>query len=87
MANVNEADIRKKIKEFITESFLIGSDFDQIEDSDSFMENEIIDSTGVLELTSFIETEYGISIKDDEITPDNLDSIDRLVGFVERKLT
>ena len=86
MANANEPDIRKKIRDFIEESFLVGSDIDEIGDSDSFMENEVIDSTGVLELTSFIETEYGITIKDDEITPDNLDSVDRLVSFVERKL-
>jgi acyl carrier protein len=85
MATIEQADVRKKIRDFITESFLVGSDIESIEDTDSFMENEIIDSTGVLELTSFVEEEFGITVEDNEITPDNLDSIEKLTGFISRK--
>ncbi len=77
--------MRKKLKDFITETFLIGSDVESVSDSDSFMEKEIIDSTGVLELTSYLEEEFGITVEDNELTPDNLDSIDRLVNFIQGK--
>jgi acyl carrier protein len=82
---IDLADVRNKLREFITDNFLIGSDFESINDSDSFMEKEIIDSTGVLELTSFVETEFEITIEDEEMTPDNLDSIEKLANFVSRK--
>ena len=82
---MSDNEIRPKLREFIKDTFLIGTDFDSIEDSDSFMEKEIVDSTGVLELTAFIETEFGISIEDDEMVPDNLDSIDFLCKFIESK--
>jgi len=85
MAAVDQMEIQKKLKEFITETFLVGSDFDNIENSDSFMEKEIVDSTGVLELTAFVETEFNITIEDNEMTPDNLDSIEKLVSFIARK--
>jgi len=49
------------------------------------MEKEIVDSTGILELTAFVETEFDIAIEDDEMTPDNLDSIEKLVNFIARK--
>jgi acyl carrier protein len=86
MATVEQTDMRKKLKDFITETFLIGSDVETINDSDSFMEKEIIDSTGVLELTSYLEEEFGITVEDNELTPDNLDSIDKLVNFIQGKL-
>jgi acyl carrier protein len=85
MATVEQTDLRKKLKDFITETFLIGSDIKSIDDSDSFMEKEIIDSTGVLELTSFIEEEFEITVEDNELTPDNLDSIDKLANFIQGK--
>ncbi len=85
MATVEQTDLRKKLKEFITETFLIGSDIKSIDDTDSFMEKEIIDSTGVLELTSFIEEEFEITVEDNELTPDNLDSIDKLANFIQGK--
>jgi acyl carrier protein len=50
------------------------------------MKEGIIDSTGVLELVSFLEKQYGFAVKDDEMTPGNLDSIDNLVIFISGKL-
>jgi len=78
-------NIRQKIRDFITDNFLIGSDIEKIEDADSFMKLEIIDSTGVLELTSFVESEFEITIEDEEMIPDNLDSVDNLVQFISGK--
>jgi len=79
-------EIRKELKEFITELFLMGDDNECPGDSDSFMQAGIIDSTGVLELVAFIEDKYGISIEDDEMTPANLDTFDNLVTFISGKL-
>jgi len=85
MATVEQADIRKKLRNFITETFLVGSDIKSIDDTVSFMEKEIIDSTGVLELTSYIEEEFEITVEDNELTPENLDSIEKLTTFIQGK--
>jgi len=75
----------EKIRQFIIDNFLFGQQA-QLSDSASFLENGIIDSTGMLELISFLEEEHGISISAEELIPENLDSIDRITGFLERKL-
>lgn len=85
MAAIDQIEVQKKLRDFITETFLVGSDISSINDNDSFMEKEIVDSTGVLELTAFVETEFNIAIEDDEMTPDNLDSIEKLVNFIAKK--
>jgi len=79
-------NIRKELKDFITEIFLMGDKTEIPGDSDSFMQKGIIDSTGVLELVAFIEEQYDISIEDDEMTPDNLDTLNSLVTFISGKL-
>jgi acyl carrier protein len=78
-----ESDMRK----FITENFLFGKEDESLKTSDSLLERGIIDSTGVLELVSFLEEKYQIKLEDEELTPDNLDSIDRLARFIGRKTT
>lgn len=78
--------IRKELKDFIAEVFLVGDENESIKDSDSFMQTGIIDSTGVLELVSFVEQQYSITIEDDEMTPGNLDSMNNLVTFISKKI-
>ena len=78
--------VKRDLREFIIEAFFIGDEAEAFADSDSFMEKGIIDSTGVLELTSFVEEKYGITVEDEEMTPANLDSIDNLTGFIRTKL-
>lgn len=75
---------REKIRDFIRESFLFGGD-DELGDADSFLDMGIIDSTGVLELVSFLESEWELSIDDSELVPENLDSVDNVVSFLDRK--
>ena len=82
---VRQDNLRKVLREFIVETFLFGDDSEAFEDSDSFMQKGIIDSTGVLELTSFLEEKYGVKVEDEELIPANLDSIDNLIGFIGRK--
>ena len=73
------------IRTFIDESFLSSSGLENYDDSDSFMDKGIIDSTGVLELLEFIEDKFDISVEDDEVIPDNLDTVNSLVVFISRK--
>lgn len=79
-------DPREKLRHFIRESFLFGGD-DELRDADSFLDMGIVDSTGVLELVAFLESEWELTIDDSELVPENLDSIDNLVAFLERKRT
>jgi acyl carrier protein len=87
MGNETEAfpDIKIGLREFITDNFLPSSGQDSFEDSDSFMETGIIDSTGVLELLEYIEEAFSIQVEDEEVVPDNMDSLDKLAAFIGRK--
>jgi len=78
-------DIKADVRGFIENNFMMGRDTKELTDSGSLLEMNIIDSTGVLELVSFIEETYGITIEDDELIPENLDTIDRIVNFINRK--
>jgi acyl carrier protein len=79
--NIMEAEIRC----FLADIFFLGDDPASIPASKSLIEGGIIDSTGVLELIGFLEEQYGIQIEDDELLPENLDSIEYIVKFVTRK--
>jgi acyl carrier protein len=79
------SDKKAEIREFIVENFLFGND-DGLQDDTSFLEEGIIDSTGVLELVTFLEETYEIQVEDDELVPENLDSIDNVTAYIERKL-
>lgn len=80
-----EGNLEASVRKFIIESFLFGDD-SSLKTDTSFIENGIIDSTGVLELITYIEENYGIRVEDHEIVPENLDSIRRVVEFLGRKL-
>lgn len=84
---IQQQDIKKKLRGFIVDTFMVDDESDQLKDNDSFMQHGVIDSTGVLELASFVEQEFKFTIEDDEMTPNNLDSIDNLAAFISRKLT
>jgi len=79
------ATIAQQIRSFIQESFLFGQ-ADSLRDGDSFLESGIIDSTGILQLIAFLQDAYGVRVEDEEAIPDNLDSIDRIVVYLRRKL-
>lgn len=73
------------IRNFIVENFLFGNKDALTGDEDSFLQKGLIDSTGILEVVSFIEEKFGIKVEDDDLLPENLDSIRRLADFVKRK--
>jgi acyl carrier protein len=77
--------IEKKIRNFIVENFLFGDD-KGLENNTSFLEEGIIDSVGILELVEFIDNEFHITIADDELLPENLDSINNISKFLGNKI-
>ena len=78
--------LKDKLRLFVLDNFLFTEDQDELKNDDSFMDRNIVDSTGILEIIEFIEEECSIKIEDEEMIPDNLDSIQKIVSFVERKL-
>lgn len=77
--------VTDRIGAFVLENFLFGDGDRMPAPSDSLLQNEIIDSTGVLELIEFLEAEFGIEVEESETVPENLDSIANLSAFVTRK--
>ena len=80
-----EAKVSETVRSFIIENFLFGEENQAPEEDASFLETGIIDSTGILEVVTFIETTYGVEISDDEMIPENLDSLRNISAFVGRK--
>ncbi len=76
---------KAKIKNYILENYLFTDDQNALKDGDSFLQQGIIDSTGILEVVFFLEEEFGVKVEDEEMVPENLDSVNNLVAFVERK--
>ena len=83
---VKTASVEALIRRYILENFLFTDDEDQPQNDASFLEEGIVDSTGVLELVMFVEETFGITVEDEEILPDNFDSVARLARYVRRKM-
>lgn len=77
---------KETLRNFILENYMFTDDQNALKDSDSFLDSGIIDSTGILEVVMFLEESFGIKVDDEEMVPENLDSIDNLVAFVARKI-
>ena len=78
-------EAREKIRKYILENFMFTDDETALSNDDSFLEKGIVDSTGMLELIAFIGDEFQITLEDDELIPDNLDSVNRVAAFIQRK--
>lgn len=77
--------IKTELRAFIVENFLFGDDSTPLGGEQSLIDSDMVDSTGILELVSFLEERFGIALADADIVPANLNSIDRIAAFVERK--
>ena len=75
----------KKLREYILDNFLFTEDESALVNDDSFMGKGIIDSTGILEVVTFIEEDFGFKVNDEELIPENLDSVNNLAAFIQRK--
>ena len=78
-------DVRQEVRAFIFENFLFDAAEEDLKDNASFLDQGIIDSTGVLELVEWLEDEFGFDIDDEELIPDNLDSVNNLIAFIAAK--
>ena len=76
--------VKLSIRSYITENFLFGAGRG-LDDATSLLDTGVIDSTGVLELVAFLEKHFAIKIGDEELLPDNLDSIAKIAAFLSRK--
>ncbi|GLH74847.1 hypothetical protein GETHLI_33490 [Geothrix limicola] len=85
--NLDTISITPAIREFIARNFLFSETGFNYSDDASFLEEGIIDSLGIIELVSFVEKTFGISVADSDLLPTNFDSVSRLSAFITNKLT
>ncbi len=78
-------NVKASVRTYIVDNFIMGGDGASFKDSDSFMQKHIIDSTGFLELVTYLEETYGFAVEDEEMLPENLDSLDNIDAYVRRK--
>jgi acyl carrier protein len=84
---MTEEQIEAGVRQFVTEKFMYAQGGETLGNNMSLLDRGLIDSTGVLELVFFLEQTYGIKVADEEMLPDNLDSIDAIRSYVRRKLS
>jgi len=76
----------QQIRDYVIDRFLFGQRGERLSDDASFLEQNLVDSTGVLEMVMFLEQRFGVKVQDQELIPENLDSVNRVAAFVARKL-
>lgn len=77
--------VEDQVRQYVIDNFIFSEDGCELPDHASFLDANIIDSTGVLELVMFVEEVFGVSVQDDEIVRDNFDSVAQLAAYVSRK--
>ena len=78
-------ETREILRQFIIENFLFGNKDAPLDDGESFLESGIVDSTGILEVVGFLEDKFEFEVTDEDLVPDNFDSIDKLIAYIEKK--
>jgi acyl carrier protein len=78
------SDIKQELRAYISENFIVSATANLADDA-SLLDSGVVDSTGFIELISFLEEHFGIQVKDEEMVPENLDSIANLEAYVKRK--
>jgi len=78
------SDLKKQIRDYIEQNFIIDS-ATKLADGDSLLQLQIVDSTGFLELIAFVESTFGVRVEDEEMVPENLETIDNIAAFITRK--
>lgn len=77
--------VEEKIRNFILDNFIFSDEENSLANNESFLDKGVLDSTGILEVIFFLEEEFKIKVNDDELVPENLDSVDNITAFVNRK--
>lgn len=78
-------EVEEKIRKFLIENFVLSEQLDELGFEESFLENGVVDSTGILELVFFVEDQFGIQIDTSEVLPENFDSVNCLAAYIRRK--
>ena len=78
-------DLKGQIRSFIVYNFLFGDD-DGLDDQISFLDSGIVDSMGILEIVNFISEEFQVTVADEDLLPENLDSIDNISNYLSSRL-
>jgi acyl carrier protein len=78
-------DFKKQVRTYIFDNFIMAGDPGDLQDGDSFMERHILDSTGFIELITFLEEAFGIKVEEADMVPENLDSLDKIEVFLRKK--
>lgn len=79
------SELKAQLRRYVEDNFIMGAGGPALGDGDSFLEHHVLDSTGFLELIAHLEETYGIKVGDDEMVPENLDSLDAVAAYVTRK--
>jgi len=85
-APVDPLALKTNVRQFVVDNFLMGAFELELGDDDSFMEQQVIDSFGVVELVSFIEKTFRVKVNDSDMVPKNLDSVNGIVRYLQHKL-
>jgi len=80
------SDIKSLVRNYIVDNFIMNPDAASFADGDSFLDKHLVDSTGFLELVTFVEETWNLVVEDEEMVPENLDSLDHIDAYVQRKL-
>jgi len=78
-------DVKTKVRTYIFDNFIMAGNPGDLQDGDSFMEGHILDSTGFIELITFLEEAFDIKVEDDDMVPENLDSLNKIESFLLKK--
>jgi len=78
-------DAKEQIRSYVTNNLLFNQNGYKLNDDTSFLDEGIVDSTGVVELVLFVEDNFGLTVEDSEIIPDNFDSVNRLAAYIQTK--
>jgi acyl carrier protein len=77
--------VEERIRIYIAENILFSDNGYRYSDDASFLEEGIVDSMGIMELVMFVEEGFGIAVEDEELVPDNFDSVSKLAAYIQRK--
>lgn len=77
--------VEDKVRNYILENYLFSDDQSMLNSADSFLQKGILDSTGILEVIYYLEDEFSVVVDDEEMLPENLDSVNNLVAYIARK--
>ncbi len=78
-------EIQARIRDYIAQNLLFSDDGFGYSDNASFLEEGIVDSVGIMELVLFVEENFGLSVDDGDLTPDNFDSVNKLASYIKRR--